>query len=46
MNREHFLSEQLVSIMGDRVWFGWIEGDQAKAKRAMPDTGGNIYNML
>ena len=46
MNREYFLSEQLVSIMGDRVWFGWIEGDQAKAKRAMPDTGGNIYNML
>lgn len=28
------------------VWYGWIEGDQGKAKKDMPETGGNFYNML
>lgn len=37
---------RLENTFGNRVWFGWIEGDMARARSTMPQTKGNFYNMI
>ena len=46
MKREYKLQERLENTFGNRVWFGWIEGDMARARSTMPQTKGNFYNMI
>ena len=38
MKREYKLQERLENTFGNRVWFGWIEGDMARARSTMPQT--------